>query len=347
MSTDLHFCNFCQQSVPQDKVDSGDAVRHGGRVVCPTCCDTLLLATANRGDEVKPTSLVVPLVVGFVGWGLAAFAWFSHDQYRRGNEERLEDRRLNNDNAITRLIEKQEAAGDREAERHRELTAAVGALREDLEGRDASRAAAIEKVQIALEPLEPLRDAHEQTAAAVTEVQTRLKLVEESLQETRTQQEFLRDEIANLSRIAATSGPPQPGEGDFSKPVLALLERIQDDDAVTRAEALEAIGKERDPRLAQYVEPLLADTYEMNRFYAAYALGEMGAVAVCGGLIKTLGDDYSFVRKAAFEALQKLTGHSAPFDHKGAENVRVEQQKVWQDWWTASKDALLAAQPAG
>ena len=345
MSTDLHFCNFCQQSVPADKLESGDAIRHGGRVVCPTCCDTLMLATSSRSEEQKPVSLVLPLVIGFVGWGLALFAWFSHDQYQRSAEERFRTHQTSTDDALTNHIEKfQDSLASREAG-DAALAKRLDGVGADLTALGKTQGEGFTALQEAVAPLVPLQDAHAATVARLTELETNVGVLEELLRETRSQQEFLRDEVQVLARQLQRTGPREPDDGEFPDDIKALLGKLQDDDPLTRATALEALGRSDDPRLAAYVEPLLNDTYEMNRFYAAYALGEMGALVSCPSLVKALGDDYSFVRKAAFEALQKVTGQDLPFDHKAELTVRDPQKKAWSDWWEANKERLLVATP--
>ena len=338
MSTDLHFCNFCQQSVPQDKVETGDAVRHGGRVVCPTCCDTLMLATASRTEVVKPPSLVMPLIIGFVGWGLAAFAWFSHDQYERGAEDRLRDHRVNTDTALSDIISKHQIHVQNYEVGARDVSAAFEGLTAELEAASEAQAFGFAAVNTKLEPLPGLVDAQVDTSAQIAQIGTRLGLVEESLGEVRTQQEFLRDEVDTMSRIAATAGPPTPTDGEFSPEIMGLLEKLENDDSLVRYEGLEALGKHDDVRLATYVEPLLDDGYEMNRFYAAYALGEMRSLDTCGNLINLLDDDYAFVRKAAYEALQKISGEDFKFDHKAVD--RSADITAWQTWWDGKKAEL-------
>jgi len=347
MSTDLHFCNFCDQSVAQDKLDTGDAVRHGGRVVCPTCCDTLMLATSSRTVEQKPVSLVMPLVIGFVGWGLALFAWFSHDQYQRGAEERFRTHQTSTDDALTNhIIKFQDAVAARD-EADTALAEQLAVLGEGLAALTLTQQSGDAALTEAVAPLAPLADAHGQTVEKLTALEVQVGVLEETLREARTQQEFLRDEVQLLARRAERSGPPEPTDGEFSAEVQSLLTSLEDDDPLNRATALETLGKYDDPSLAPYVEPLLHDTYEMNRFYAAYALGEMGSLQSCPGLVKALGDDYSFVRKAAFEALQKVTGQDLPFDHKGEQADRDAQAKAWDDWWNANKDRLLGTAAAG
>ncbi len=78
--TELFFCNVCQQSVPQISLDTGNAVRHGDRVICPDCADTLVIAT-----ELEPSKRewsISPIVIVFFTITWAVFAYMYVEQQR-------------------------------------------------------------------------------------------------------------------------------------------------------------------------------------------------------------------------------------------------------------------------
>lgn len=63
MPTTIHFCDLCNESVPQSHLDTGLAFFRKGRVVCATC-DALMGGAATRSEESSPLSAGGPLGEG-------------------------------------------------------------------------------------------------------------------------------------------------------------------------------------------------------------------------------------------------------------------------------------------
>jgi hypothetical protein len=342
--TEVLFCNFCDQSVPQQQLDDGDAIRHGGRVVCPTCSDTLSMAV--RGHK-KGGSGGASGAVGAI-FGILALAGVAY-LYWQGGQQAIEQTDVLND-AVVDMDRAQEDLETRLGRRFDALGSHLDELRGDLgDGNDRATAQAqdlathIDQVGLRIDDLEPLKDGQQSLRDSVQRVQARLGLVEDGQRELRSGQEFLRDSFAQVQREVAAAQVPEPADSGFSSEVEALLEKLKADDPLARVDALQKLGRFNDSRLVAYVEPLLEDNYEMNRFYAAYTLGEWEALTSVPRLIPVLEDRFAFVRQSANEALVKITKEDMGFEEKGSEADRAKAVSRWQDWAKQHEDELAPA----
>jgi hypothetical protein len=330
--TDLHFCNFCDQSVPIAKLDNGEAIRHGGRVVCPTCCDTLAMATRGEAGR-KRGGGGFALIVGLLAWAGLAFLFVEQSDARSNSAANL-------NNAVMQLADSigvQSDAFDSHAERQDEklndfktiVQQGFSTALNDIAGLDE----ALTAVRRQVEQLEGLADGQSSLEQETRALRTQMQITEDSVRDVRKGLEFLRDNFADLERkmVVATAVPPEAT--GFSSEVQALLKGLKADDPLTRVAAIEELGKHQDPALIPYVEPMLQDPYEMNRFYAAYTLGEWQAMASVPALIEALEDDFAFVADAVNEALISISKEDMGFDSKGSAADRKKAVQKWQAWW--------------
>ncbi len=335
--TDLHFCNFCDQSVPISQLDNGDAIRHGGRVVCPTCCDTLAMATRGEAGR-KRGGGGVALVVGLVGWVGLVFLYVQQDSIGSNANDNLNDAVMEFSDALTDQGDELAASSDDLTQQLADfktitqsgfstLHAAFADLDEDLKG-----------LRGEVENLAGLADGQATLEQETRALRTQMQVTEESVRDVRKGLEFLRDGFADLERkmVVATAAPPT--ETGFSDEVQSLLSSLKADDPLTRVTAIEELGKHNDPALIPYVEPMLQDTYEMNRFYAAYTLGEWQAMESVPALIEALDDDFAFVADAVNEALVNIAKEDMGFDSKGSEADRKKSINRWQAWWKKNSE---------
>ncbi len=338
--TEVHFCNLCNQSVPQDQVDDGSAIRHGGRIVCATCRDVMAMASTGEKAKSSRAALLVPLSVGLIGWGAAAYVWFE-----------LQDLRGHVDMTAaadaTRIADRLQRVGDELGDRLDALALRAEGMERGLEGvrADAARhAEAVQTQMLALEKsaerIPDLADGIERVEGQVREAQTARTLLEQDVRDLRGAVEVLRAGLAGVQQKVA-AGPAAADPAGFLPEVEDLLAKLRDPDPLTRSLALEKLRAFRDPRLVPFVEPLLKDSYEMNRFYAATNLGDWKATGSLAALVEALNDEYSFVRKAANDALVGITGQDQSFDPKSSEAERRKGYERWKQWL-----ALQAAQPA-
>lgn len=340
--TEVHFCNLCDQSVPQDHLEDGSAVRHGGRILCATCRDVMQLAATGQRVKSSRAGVMVPLLVGLIGWGAAAYVW-------------LELRDLEGDASLTASAQSAEQTqrlqrvSDGLDRRLEALDARATALDADLLGLRQSTARAAENVQEqllmlekAIEPLPDLTDALTRQDQQLRETQTSRTLAEQDLRDLRGAVEALRAGLTELDQRFA-AGAAAPAAAGFPAETESLLSQLRDPDPLRRSVAIETLSHDPDPRLAPYVAPLLKDSYEMNRYYAATHLGKLKARDSAAALVEALLDDYSLVRKAANEALVAISGQNLNYDAKGSEGERRKGYERWKQWL----DASAPAAPAG
>ncbi len=334
--TEVHFCNLCDQSVPDELLHRGTAVAHGGRVLCPVCAETVVRAADERLGRSLRRGKWVPLFVGLLAWGAAAFVWLEV----RGLDEDLGGRV----EAQARLQGVAVSDLRRDLDRLRgELSARLEAVAARVDGLAVAQAelgaahgARLDAIESELADLAAVQDALARFGERLTVAETGQRVQAQEFADLRSALEILRDRIAELDAKVAAGPAPTTPEGDFDPEVRTLLEQLADPDPLNRNLALEKLGRYDDPRLAEAVLPLLDDDYEMNRFYAAEDLKRWKAREAVPGLIERLADDYSFVRKAANEALVAITGQDFGFEHKAPEADRRAAQERWQAWWQAA-----------
>lgn len=337
--TEVHFCNLCDQSVPQDQIDAGSAVRHGGRIVCATCRDVIAMSATGQKSRGSRATLLVPLMVGLIGWGAAAFVW-AELQDVRGEivvEASAQAARATQD--LTRVDGALSNRLDALDARAGELASQQRAAREDAARQAEATQQHLLALERAVEPVPDLADGLRRHDGELREASAARTLLAQDVRDARGALDAVRASLAAL-QDAVSAVAVQPAPAGFPRDVEELLAQLRNPDALERNKALEKLVRMKDARLVPYVEPMLKDSYEMNRYFAAENLGEMKAETAVPALVEALLDEYSLVRMAANAALMAITGQNHDFDPKGNE---VERRKGYERWkqWLAGR-----AQPA-
>jgi len=332
--TELHFCNVCQQSVPQISLDTGNAVRHGERVICPDCADTLVIAT-----ELEPTRKewsISPIVIVFFVMTWASFAYMYVEQAKfiqvsqsNIDEAQINNNRLSADNAKLRSEVDSLVGASAVSSKLERQKLSMAIADGDNKLRDALSRQAI--VLSELEPL-PLQLTSMSTKFELSQVE--ISSLAESTRQIRAGQVVLRDKVSAVERQAAAAPAPIDVENSsFDSNVRSILEGLQDSDPNIRFTALEQISNHNDPNLVLYVVPLLADSYEFCRYQAATTLRQWSALSATPQLIEALDDSFEFVRKEVNAALETITKTSVGYNHKDGDAARASSQQAWRDWW--------------
>lgn len=335
--TDLFFCNLCDQSVPVAKLEAGDAVRHGGRVICPTCCDAMAMAMKIEGGKAKGSSMVLPLLLALIAVAGVVFVYLQMDKVRTDMTIQVNDAKMDLHRSLSSSSSSQEEglAGLSTDLDNLQQSVAAGfeAGKQDTE----AVAGSVRNLAGQMDRLEGLADGQATLQQTIRTLQAQLQVHDDGIREVRTGQQFLRDGMADLERkiVVATAAPPKE-EGGFSSEVQGLVDKLKDDDPLQRVSAIEKLSKFEDPALIPFVEGLLEDSYEMNRFYAANTLGNWEAMASVPALIATLNDDFAFVRKEANAALVKITKEDMGYDSKAGDKDREKAVERWNDWWKSN-----------
>ena len=310
-------------------------MRHGGRVLCPTCCDTLAMTLKGETSGGKGGNMIVPLLVGLVACAASVFLYLQLEQVRKDSTVKVNDAVLGFQGSLTTGKENSEAALEAFGLQLDQLKLSM----EDGFAQGVENVAAVDlrvrNLGTQIEQMEGLADGQATLQQSVRSVQAQLQVTEEGLREVRTGQEFLRDNLADVERKLVVAAAAPPKESGFSSEVQALVNKLKEEDPLQRVAAIEKLSKYEDPALVPFVEALLDDTYEMNRFYAANTLGSWEAMDSVPALIETLADDFAFVRKEANAALVMITKEDMGYDAKASDRDRQKAAERWSEWWKA------------
>ena len=332
--TELFFCNVCQQSVPQISLDTGNAVRHGDRVICPDCADTLVIAT-----ELEPSKRewsISPIVIVFFTITWAVFAYMYVEQQRffdavtASNKEAVSNNnRLSAANTrLERALENKIGDSATRAKIEREKLTSV------IENGDNKLRDALSRQANALAEFESLPSQFSAMSSKLNLSQIEISTIADSAREIRAGQLVLRDKISAVERqVAAAPTPVDVEESSFDSRVQSILQDLESSDPNTRFAALEDIADHNDPNLVPYVAPLLYDSYEFCRYQAATTLRQWSALSATPQLIEALDDTFEFVRKEVNAALEAVTKNSVGYNHKDDDAARAASQQAWRDWW--------------
>jgi len=332
--TELFFCNVCQQSVPQISLDTGNAVRHGDRVICPDCADTLVIAT-----ELEPSKRewsISPIVIVFFTITWAVFAYMYVEQQRffdavtASNKEAVSNNnRLSAANTrLERALENKIGDSATRAKIERDKLTSV------IENGDNKLRDALSRQANALAEFESLPSQFSAMSSKLNLSQIEISTIADSAREIRAGQLVLRDKVSAVERqVAAAPTPVDVEESSFDSRVQSILQDLESSDPNTRFAALEDIADHNDPNLVPYVAPLLYDSYEFCRYQAATTLRQWSALSATPQLIEALDDTFEFVRKEVNAALEAVTKNSVGYNHKDDDAARAASQQAWRDWW--------------
>ncbi len=344
--SEVHFCNLCDQSVPLVELEEGAALREGERVLCRACLELLGAAGRGaRGGGGLPVFLL--LLVGLLGWAAAAFVWYDRkeagDQAIRGVEARLDSLE-----AGARGLAEDLARGLREErERRGLLEAELDRLGDGVEARLDAVEAALKELAAGLEALRPFAEESARVRQRLSGLEAQVSVIEDRQRATRSALESLRDELARLgdelqglAEVAREAGAEPEAEA-FPPAIAGLLRQLQDQDDRVRYDALEKLQDTQDPRLLPHIYPLLSDPYEFTRFLAAHTLGDWNARPAVPYLIEALLDEVSFVRKAAQDALRRITGQNLGYDYQAGPEDLQRGYQAWKTWWEENGTSFL------
>jgi chromosome segregation ATPase len=332
--TELFFCNVCQQSVPQISLDTGSAVRHGDRVICPDCADTLVIAT-----ELEPSKRewsISPIVIVFftITWAVFAYMYVEQQRFFDAVTASNKDAVSNNNRLSAANAELQSALENKIGDSATRAKIERDKLTSVIENGDNKLRDALSRQANALAEFESLPSQFSAMSSKLNLSQIEISTIAESAREIRAGQLVLRDKISAVERqVAAAPTPVDVEESSFDSRVQSILQDLESSDPNTRFAALEDIADHDDPNLVPYVAPLLYDSYEFCRYQAATTLRQWSALSATPQLIEALDDTFEFVRKEVNAALEAVTKNSVGYNHKDDDAARAASQQAWRDWW--------------
>jgi hypothetical protein len=368
MGMNLHFCDLCNESIPQADLDHGRAKRRGERLICAACEGAMSpperqafvasvvpppVAAVHAHTASSSPALAVALafaaVALLVAVGAGAYLFWELDQ--RSADLRVELRdvaRAATESARTVSVGLREEAGARDGEiaAAREELARIGERLSELErgeraGADVARRIGaletrLERVDDLARSLEHQAGAVDQLTALVTQLSERAATAPAE-SAVALEAEPAEDTPMPVSDAPVTQPPATPQVAGWD----GWIADLASPDSGTRWQAVQSLGGTRDPGVVPHLVPMLDDADIFVRMAACRHLGDIGAVEAIPGLIDALEDEEASVREAALVSLRGLSGQSIPFDPLARDGDRSKRVRAWRDWWEqASKDLL-------
>jgi Skp family chaperone for outer membrane proteins len=361
----LHFCDLCNESIPQADLDLRRAVRRNERLIC-AACEAAMSGGATRPapppaaipapgavHDPRPStepgaSPVAAVALAFASVALVAgagagvyFFWRLEVQAGTLRQQVADLQRAAPEHARTVSAALAEESGAREQEAA-EIRAALQAL--------AARMQEAEHAGAESAALERRLDKLDARFDVVDDLSSRVQHQAGTL-------ERLAASVAELAARPTVQSPPEradaPGESvpeaapgaSANAPGGALWEKwvadLASSDSGTRWQAVQSLGGTRDPLVVPHLVPMLEDSDIFVRMAACRHLGDLGSVEAIPALIDTLEDEEASVREAALVSLRGLSGQSIPFDPLARDGDRSKRVKAWRDWWEEASKELL------
>jgi len=349
----LHFCDLCNESIPQADLDLGRAVRRNERLICAACEAAMSGKPSRAADLPGPPPVPVPgrdsggssvaaIALAFAAVALVAGVGASAYLYWRLEESEVTLRQ--------RLVDLERSA----PEPARTVSAA---LAEESRLRENELAEARTQIQALSQRMGELEQGNVQHAALerrMDKLDDRFQEVDDLASRVQHQSGVLDQLSADVAALGAAAAAPrpqpvvEPAAARAEPPVAAAPETpswerwvgdLASADSGTRWQAVQALGGTHDAAVVPHLLPMLSDGDIFVRMAACRHLGDLGSVAAIPALIDTLEDEEASVREAALVALRTLSGQSIPFDPMAREGDRSKRVKDWREWWEqASKD---------
>jgi len=364
---DILFCDRCHESIPDADLESGKAVRVGGKVLHVPCAFrrampgpartlTFLLALGAAGGAAYAVARVSGTGEGASERAAQKAAWQADVRGAVGRLETAVEERRQADREATQTAVNVAVAGaaDRLSEQQRN---GLSLLSGKLDGYATEQSRRIEgleeKIGRAARMLEDVRDLAARSSAAAPPADAGMGGAPAPTAP------------APISPVPPVPVPAAPGPGAPAAPPVAA----DAEGAKRHKEAFEkAIRKLRDPDngiafSATYdlrdlkdlaATPFLVETLKGHKDYyvrmgAATTLGELKACDSVAALLDGLDDKDDIVQQAAAEALTTITGQDQRWVVGLTKKERRTKRDEWAKWWKEHEGEvrLRLGQPGG
>lgn len=360
----LHFCDLCNESIPQADLDLGRAVRRNERLICVACEAAMsggvarpesapvaaaaahiappVTAPATSSSSVAAVALAFSSVALVAGVGASAYLFWRLEQQATLLEQQITAlERAAPEPARTVSAALKEEVGAREsedAELRSSLQAFTGRLQE-LEQAVAEGAALerrLDKLDERLAVLDDLASRVQHQTGAMD--QLTLTVAELVAARARATEHVAEQKGAAQSQSAA---PAASAPAPVSAPWQKWVPDLASSDSGTRWQAVQSLGDTHDVAVVPHLVPMLEDADIFVRMAACRYLGDLQGMDAVPPLIDTLEDEEASVREAALVALHSLTKQAIPFDPLARDGERSKRVKAWRDWWEEASKELL------
>lgn len=356
----LHFCDLCNESIPQADLDLGRAVRRNERLICAACEGAMSgnpgrpAATpvapgterpaagqeAGHGSSLAAVALAFSSVSLVVGVGLGAYLYW-HMEERTGKLGQgladLERSAPEHARTVSAALAEESRARESDQAETRDVLRMLEARLQELEsvgGQQASLDRKLERVEARLGTLDDLASRVQHQSGQLDQLSTTVS----ALSTRRAEAAPAVTTPAPQPKAQAAPAVEERGTAEWER----WLGDLESPEAGTRWQAVQAIGGTHDPAVVVHLLPMLQDSDIFVRMAACRHLGDLSTVEAIPGLIDALADEEAAVREAALVALRRLSGQSIPFDPLGKEGDRAKRAKDWRDWWEKAAKDLIA-----
>lgn len=236
----------------------------------------------------------------------------------------------------------EERIEERQLEQRQALIASIDALRRELDLSGAREDAVAKELAAISTDLDKVEQNSRERAEAATQNQLSL---EKDLRFYSDRLIELEESLRTLSSRAGVIGAPAAGSGQpaapSSKPWEGLLADLQHTNAGIRLDAIYALGETGDREVVPHLIPMLEDVDLFVRMATARMLEELDARTATPALIDALEDGQSAVREAAMVALRQITGKEFRFEPVATDGERAKKVKLWREWWRKYGEEFL------
>lgn len=338
---EVHFCNVCNQSVPESALSSGAAVRVEGRIVplaTPDAAGTRTPA-GSRSATVAAALVVLAAIIGcavYIDWRVAESEQVVRGEIAAGavpltrvvDQVDALDRRLQLTASAADLGPLREAVADaREM-----LRADVGELGQNL----SARGGRIEALQ---DTATRLQESLVQQSARLALLQDELAAIARDLAELRARPLAAPIEVAPRG-AGPTPGGGAPGEAALPPEIAHYVTQLSDPDDGTRFEAVDKLLQVEDDRIYPFLVPLAKDPDLFVRRLVLEGLAEHKHPDHVEALLTALADPDEVVRHTAYLGLKRVTGQDLEFEPGASGEARAAMQRRWQQWWERNRDTF-------
>lgn len=344
MSTEpeVHFCNVCNQSIPETALESGAAVRVEGRIVpvaTPEAAVTRHPAAPARSALVVAGLVVVAAVAAsaiYLDWRMTESESRVRDEVASmsgslgRSSDRLDalDRRLATTSSVADLVPLQDAVGDA-----REL------IRSDVRELQGLLVAAAAREAELKDSLKELEAALVQQTARFTLLQDELGAVARDVSDLLARPAAAPVEARRTDVPTPPSGEPEAA-GGLPAELAHHVMRLSDADDGTRFEAVDQLLMSKDERIYPHLLPLAKDPDLFVRRLVLEGLSEYRSPESVEAMLTALADPEEVVRHTAYLGLKRLTGEDIAFDAGASADQRGAMQRRWRQWWERNRDSF-------
>jgi hypothetical protein len=369
---EIHFCDLCNESVPDSDLAAGKAFMRKGRVVCAKC-DALMSPPGTPAEPAvkvqepvlaaAPATPIVPVAaaaphaaaehprvhlrhgsgagfgvaVGLFSILLTALAvWFLYDRAEATRIALEGELRVLSDEASMNAA----SAERRALELEHQIDALGMKLAAELGEAQRSLAAGLERGEAQSAATLAKVEAFRGDLASMQETIGLIRRHESEMLSLQQKFSELSAEVGALGSVLAALEQTQRNQAAVHEPPkapqapwLGILPQLESANSGDRWTAVQQLGETRDPAVADHLLPLLKDADIFVRMATARVLGDLGAPRATPALIDALEDAEFPVREAAYVALVAVSKRNLPFDAMADPAERAKRVKAWRDWW--------------